>query len=260
LGAASLYKTYVLGGSAGYCGGAIFNAGITSAFPSGGSPLHLVDSAVDGTQTLPPQSPHNQLGGGGICNSGLLTVAGGSIAGTAGETGGGLYNLGVADVTAATIRGSALYGGTVSNLAVDLFGFGPAPGHLTLTDVAVRGGQAVYSGGGIYNGLGATLVSTRTTITNSGASDLHSAGGGIMNGGTAALFYNVISNNGASQGGGIADFGLLTLVGGRVTGNYARQGGCINSFGGPAIAVGVTFSGNNPDNCAPRGKVKGCTG
>jgi hypothetical protein len=71
-----------------------------------------------------------QAGGGGIFNSGTLTMNGGKITGNAGMVGGGIYNSGFLTINGATILGNhaAMSGGGVANC-----------GTLTLTDTIISG-------------------------------------------------------------------------------------------------------------------------
>ena len=124
--------------------------------------------------------------GGGINNSGTLTVIDSTIENNAATTGsqysggegGGIYNGGTLTVTNSTID---------NNSATSATG---------------------YAGGGIYSG--GTLTVTNSTIDNNSATSASGyAGGGIYSGGTLTVTNSTIDNN--SGGGGIDNGGTLTV-------------------------------------------------
>jgi predicted outer membrane repeat protein len=109
----------------------------------------------------------NAADGGGISNTGTLTLNNVIVTGNAAtDDGGGIFNA---------------TGGT-----------------LTLTDVAISSNTATDDGGGIYVYDG-TVTMTGVTINGNTASGL---GGGIYNDGTVTLVNVTISGNAAATGGG----------------------------------------------------------
>ncbi len=99
-----------------------------------------------------------QLGsGGGIYNSGTLTVSGSTLSANSASSGGGTANSGKL-----VVRNSTLSGNTASN-----------------------------SGGGILNSGGATLTISNSTLSDNSAN----SGGGIDNEGTAALRNAIVANS-----------------------------------------------------------------
>ena len=106
-------------------------------------------------------------GGGGILNSGTLTVSDSIISDGAANSGAGIYNFG---------------------------------GNITLTNSTVSGNAASGSGGGIYNDNAGTMTMLNSTISGNTA---HFFGGGIhINSGTMTLTNGTISGNSAVSGGG----------------------------------------------------------
>lgn len=150
--------------------------------------------------------------GGGILNSGTLTLTNSAVSNnSAGNAGGGIINAGT----------------------------------LTLTNTIISSNTASNNGGGIYNNGTLTLASTAISDNRASSSD----GGGIWNGGgTLTLANSTVSGNTASvDGGGILNsFGILTLTNSTVSGNTATSsnGGGINNFRGTLTLTNSTISSN----------------
>ena len=150
--------------------------------------------------------------GGGIRNSGSLSVTASTIAGNTADVGGGIRNFGSLSVTASTIAGNtASSGGGIRNES----------GILTVTASTIAGNTA-STGGGISNGGSGTLTVTASTVAGNTATS--SSGGGILNFGTLTVTASTVAGNMAisSSGGGISNGGTLTLGGSLVLGNSAR--------------------------------------
>jgi predicted outer membrane repeat protein len=156
-------------------------------------------------------------GGGGIFNSGTLTLKNSTVSSnTSFTSAGGILNSGTLTLNNSTVSSNAgsFGGGIVSN------------GTLTLSNSTVSGNTAGTQGGGIfYEG---TLTLSNSTISGNTATD----GGGIFNVGTLALKNSIISGNKATgAGGGIYNFmGTFGLISGTtITGNQAPTGANIYS-------------------------------
>ena len=131
--------------------------------------------------------------GGGISNSGILTLANSTISGNnAANNGGGIYNVGT----------------------------------LTVTDSTITGNQATNSGGGVYSNAltGTPVLITGSTIYNNNA--YFEYGGGVANvGGEMTIRNSTISRNRVSvsdpvkEGGGIYNESRLTLDSVTITDN-----------------------------------------
>ncbi len=198
--------------------------------------------------------------GGGILNSGTLTLNFCAVSGNSASSGvgGGIHNL-----NTLTVSNSIVSGNTGGGIANNLFG---ATTTATINTSVITGNTG---GSGIYNnGLDgtATLTINDSTISNNTTPSV-AGGGGILNGSgsftsRASLTINnsTISGNTASdgRGGGIysaAVFGnaqtTLTVTNSTISGNTASgDGGGILHFGdtgGIALATiaSSTISANN---------------
>jgi len=116
-----------------------------------------------GTLTISNDMLANNAGtyyGGGVCNVGNLTVIGSTFVGNhAGYYGGGIY-AGSGDTTTIsnstfTTNSAGYYGGAVANLY----------GMLTVTNATIAGNTAVYYAGGIFTySMGSDVTTLRNTI------------------------------------------------------------------------------------------------
>lgn len=132
-----------------------------------GSTLLLTDSVVAGSKAS---------AGGGIFNSGTLTINNGTVRdnrtdsdGFTDPSGGGIYSEGTA-----TITNSALTGNTVGFGLIGVSGGGISNvgGTLTLINATVSGNSAVF-GGGIKNQNGVVTVTNSTITGNAGNSGIN---------------------------------------------------------------------------------------
>jgi hypothetical protein len=142
--------------------------------------------------------------GGGVFNSGTLTISNSTLTGNKAYEGGGMYNSGTATITNSMISSNSatpykhctttkpkhcyLYGGSGAGVLNYL-------GDLTVTDSTISGNKA-NSGGGLFNYSGNLTVQNSTISKNS------------------AKFY----------GGGIYDHGPLTQSGNSFSKNKAKFG------------------------------------
>jgi predicted outer membrane repeat protein len=229
------------------------NGGTTLTISSGatvqGAGLTFTDGSAPGTGN-----------GGGINNSGTLTLVDSTVDNnSAGSYGGGIYNGATLTLKNTTVSGnsSMVFGGGIYN-----------NGAMTLQDSSVSNNSTVYGGGGILSGFGFDPVMLQNS-TISGNTVTAGSGGGVFNIlDSATLLDTKVSGNTASlEGGGITNnAGTTTLVDSAVTDNTAATGqdgyygGGINDFSGTVPMRDSTVSGNTPDNCDPPGYVSGCTG
>ena len=204
--------------------------------------------------------------GGGIDNSGTLTLSniaftgnvatqGGGLANEAGATltvtdstfnyniatkvGGGLINMGVATVLHDNVTGNvAVTGAGIANLlSGTLISSGgaivAAPANLTITDSTIASNSATTgNGGGIDNSGAVTIVDS--TINNNSAT----ASGGIGNetGGTfTATNVTLVDNSATTTGGGIGNAGTSTFVNSTIAYNIVTGAG-----GGVYVSAGTT--------------------
>jgi hypothetical protein len=156
--------------------------------------------------------------GGGILNSGTLTVQNCTVTGNTdligSPDGGGIYN---AMGAALTVTGSTVSGnGNV--LGPDHTGAGGGiynAGMLTINGGSDVSGNVAFNGGGIFNAVGGNLSMTATKLSGNSAD---SSGGGLYNTdrATAAVTNCTITGNTAGyEGGGIysAKYGHVTVGG-----------------------------------------------
>jgi hypothetical protein len=216
--------------------------GIANSFGA----LNMSDDVVSGnTATAGPQAS-----GGGIDNSGRLTLRRTVIKNNVAEgVGGGIRNEEQADKQFVfTIKSVIVTGNTVTSSK------GPA------------------TGGGIYNAgemtINVGVVADNHARTESG----RAVGAGIYNGDTLTLTKVAIGENVAHDPGGVAEGGALyvdkgsketTLHRSAIRGNAAvgaeAHGGGILWAGGKKVQLLETVVlKNRPDDCYPHGKVRGC--
>jgi predicted outer membrane repeat protein len=196
-------------------------------------------------------SAHGEFGaqcGGGISNSGTLTVVDALVAENEApwSTGGGLCLGGTASVTDTLVRDNvARFGGGVS--VVD----GLHPGTATLVDVRLRNNLARGIGGGIVNEAALSLdrvILLRNEAQNDDCGRPGcGSGGGIGNYGTLTAVDSTVRENRAyNDGGGLWNAqGTVrfsgTLFEGNVVGN---DGAGVFASGGHLDVINTTFSGN----------------
>ncbi len=216
------------------------------------------------------------VGGGGIYNSGSLTLTNDLIdhnntddIGGGVDSPGGLAATTSLTVTGCTITGNTatggggIYGGTntvsITNSTItnNRGGQGNGGGGLflatttsTITNSTISGNTAVgFAGGGIYSFNG-TLTITGTTIANNTADA--PGGGGIRDTATGPLTItdSTVSGNtatGTASGGGILEQGIsLTLTRVQLTGNKAGGdgGGVSATTTTPVTVTGGTVGSN----------------
>jgi hypothetical protein len=184
--------------------------------------------------------------GGGIFNSGTLTLTNCTVSGNSSIYGGGIFNGGTATLTDCTVSGNSASlkygsGGGILN-----------GGTLTLANCTVSGNSASYFGGGVDNNN--RLSMTNCTVTGNSAGSGGGGiggGGGLFNTGSATLTNCTVSGNSASglsrDGGGILNSGTLTLTDCTVSGNSAVGGGGIRSYGTLTLANTIV-AGNSVGN------------
>jgi Domain of unknown function (DUF4347) len=154
--------------------------------------------------------------GGGILNTGTLTLNNSTVSGNTAVNGGGIYNGGTLALNSSTVSGNTAFngGGGISNF-----------GTLSLNNSIVSGNTA-GGGGGIANS--GTMTLSKSTVSGNTANIF--GGGGIANGGTMTLSNSTVSGNTVTtgDGGGILHiFGTMTVNNSTVSGNTAPKGGGI---------------------------------
>ncbi len=168
--------------------------------------------------------------GGGILNSGTLTLKNSTVSGNTAHpsqdgSGGGIYNRGTLTLKNSTVsENSVAWGGGIAN-----------DGILTLENSTVSGNSAEYDGGGIDN----TGILTLKNSTVSGNSARY--GGGISHsGGLSAvliLLFTTITGNRAKEGGGLFTDSRIQLKGVILAGNQSDSGAGVTCPPGGAILL-----------------------
>ncbi|QDV35062.1 choice-of-anchor Q domain-containing protein [Tautonia plasticadhaerens] len=219
--------------------------GVTVA---GGAEVRISGLTISGVGPGLPGS------GGGIRNSGTLTLSGVSITGNVALGGGGISNEGVLTLIDSTVSGNTAEGfgstggsgGGISN-----------SGTLTVINSTIAGNVARPGtiaqgfGGGISNGGTATIVDS--LIAENGSSDLIGVvGGGVANSGTLLVSGSTLSGNSGDDGGGISigPGATATFINSTISGNHARRSGGGVSNAGTLTATSSTFAGNSGDGGA----------
>ena len=180
-------------------------------------------------------------GGGGVDNSGTLTLRGIVVTGNVSEAYGDSHGGGIANTGMMTITGSTISDNTAKGLQG--FGFGGAgdgggisnSGTLAVADSTISnnsaggGGQGSFGagvaafsgrGGGIQNSGSLTLTNVKirdNTASGGGGDGPGGSGGGIDNFGTVSLAYVTLENNSASSSSGFVTSGTPGLGGGIAT-------------------------------------------
>ena len=179
---------------------------------------------------------HGQLDiglGGGIRNTGTLTITNTKVGGNRAQHAGGISNDGMLNLTDSIISGNRAVGGNGGGIR--------NTGTLTITNSTVRGNTGDNAGGGIStNGM---LNLTLSRISGNSGGD----GSGIRNFGTVNLANSTISGNAAvSDGGGINNDATFNMTNSTITGNTAnnRAGGVLNGDNGTVNLVNGIIAGN----------------
>ena len=177
-------------------------------------------------------TPNNQLGGG-LYNSGTLTIRDSVISANSANAGGGIENVAgsTLDILRTTITGNTAnsQGGGIYNNNT---------GWLNITDSVVSNNTTTsgsFGGGGIYNYAGAVTV-TRSTFADNHANG-QGRGGAILNGSTLIVDSSTFSaNTAAGDGGALENGGTATIANSTFSGNTsAGYGGAINAASGTTI-------------------------
>ena len=165
--------------------------------------------------------------GGGIYNSGELTIIDCSIANNLATYGGGIYNTGTMTISNTRVSGNEADGYREHVYSCDPSRFGEGGGiynvgTASITDCTIRGNEAYERGGGISNQSG-SLTLTRSEISDNEARGglwFHPCvymgphhrwdswpsgdGGGIYSAGTATIMEcTIVGNSAGRHGGGV---------------------------------------------------------
>ncbi|MBN1908212.1 MAG: Ig-like domain-containing protein, partial [Pirellulales bacterium] len=186
-----------------------------------------------------------------------VLLSGVTITGGLADEGGGIYNSGSLTVVNSALSGNSAYreGGAICS-------FGSSS-MLMVVNSTLSYNSAAGSGGGIFN-YGTMTVACSTLTDNSAKGFYYSYGGGICNNGTltvtnSMLLGNLVSSYSGvgiySYGGGICSWGTLTVTNSTLLGNSAS--GSSYSYGGGICCAGSSTTTLNNTivaaNTAPTG-------
>lgn len=180
------------------------------------------------------------IGGGGIYNSGTLTLTDAVIKNNTASSAGGIFNdAGILNVDSTIVGGnSASSSGGIRNT-----------GTITITNSTVSDNTSGCAGGDLDNKSGGTATITGCEFTGNDAPH----GGGIANdGGDADISDTIISGNrSSSDGGGILNMPgcTLTMTNSIISDNFAIAAGGINNAGNMTMDTCIV-SGNTGETHA----------
>jgi nitrous oxidase accessory protein NosD len=163
-----------------------------------------------------------------------LTITGG-VGGVSPPDGGGIRNTGTLTLTGTVVEGNT------ANLGAGISNNG---GTLTLTRSLVLGNST--TGGGFGAGV---INNSALTIVDSTLRDNHAssaAGGGLWTIGHGTISGSTIEGNSATQGGGVSMGGSFSVINSTVSGNSSTTGeaGGILVWAGGMTMTSSTVSGN----------------
>ena len=179
--------------------------------------------------------------GGGLDNSGTLTVSNSVFANNSarfGNSAGGLYNEPGGSLTVSDSSFTENSGGKGGGLDNE--------GTATVSDSTFTSNSTVFGygeGGGLYNG--GTLTVSDSTFTGNNAGN---HGGGLANSGTATVSGSSFTSNYGDHGGGLANSGTATVSGSSFTSNHATDFGGGIENPGTATIINSVFSSNSVGN------------
>jgi len=204
--------------------------------------------------------------GGGIGNSGILTINNSTVsANRALWYGGGISNGGSATINNTTISGNKAPGSPycIMGQICDPSGGGiynSSSATLTMSNSTVwrnsaggtirsclAGSHCYSDGGGIFN-QGKMIMSNTAVAANTASWPPNGPpghGGGISNAGTAIINNSTLVRNGAPSGGGIYNFGTATISNSTLSGNDAFSGVGISNNVGSSMALQNTIVDHN---------------
>ena len=199
-------------------------------------------------------------GGGGLDNSGTLTVSDSVFSNNTAGAGGAIFNGsgGTLVVTGSTFIDNGKY---VTAYGSGIFNENGATATVTGSTFTGNSGTG-DGGGGIFNEVGGTLTVSGSIFTGNVLSGIvnggvltvsgstftgNSGAGGILNGGTLTVTDSTFTSNSSyNNGGGISSYGTVTVSDSTFSGNSTSGfGGGIANDGGTLTVSGSTFTGNS---------------
>ena len=165
-----------------------------------------------------------------VGSAATATISGLTIEDGGGSAGGGIANSGTLTIVNTTVSGNSAtyYGGGIDN-----------SGTLTITNSTVSNNGVKYQqGGGIYNN--GMLSVSGTTISNNNATLV---GGGIDNLGTLSIANSTLSGNTSGDGGALYSdvSGHTTVTNSTIADNSASNGSDIYNNLGGTLSIGASI-------------------
>jgi len=233
--------------------------------------LTISSSIISDNKTTSASTSTIEAFGGGIDNSGTLTVtnntiiSNNSVSGTALNEGGGIYNSGKLTLVNSTVSHNEATGSGGDSLGVGGGIFNYSTGTINVTSSVISDNKASSSpgpnlnaGGGIENEVGGTLTVTDSTFSgNLVTGNPLAYGGGISNNGKLTVTHSTFLNNTANSsgtsgfGGGINNGGTVMVTDSTFSGNLASGkqgssgGGIRNEVKGKLSVTESAFSNNS---------------
>ena len=186
--------------------------------------------------------------GGGIKNSGTLTVSNSILSNNMAPSlgngaGGGIANTGTGILT---VSNSTLSSNS-ANIAGAIYNIGTFAVSSSILSNNTSVSTADANGGGIANWGKGTGTINSSTFSNNAANGHYSNGGGIDNSSTLTISSSTFSGNSAFAGGGVYNTGTLTISSSTLSGNTAHGfGGGVYNNGTLTISSSTVF-GNRGD-------------
>jgi hypothetical protein len=218
----------------------IVGSGATTTIIDGGGAGTVVtisnSSANVTLSKLTIRNGYDSHNGGGISNSGTLTLVSSTVSGNHASIfcilncaagGGGISNIGTMTIINSTLSTNSAVAGCRSKPSCKSGAFG----------------------GGIYNS-GTLTINNSTLSGNTAGAGTTAIGGGIYNNsGTLTINNSTLSGNRAALAGGMFIHGALTLSNSTLSGNYG--GGIFSSSSAVAVALqnSIVATSSNGGNC-----------
>jgi len=178
--------------------------------------------------------------GGGIYNTGVLTLNASEVSGNSGREGGGIWSNGTLDVIGSTVLANT---GTYRGAGI------ASSGALQVIDSTISHNASDENGGGIYNYASGAVAIVQTTISENSAY----RGAGVYSAGELSLDDVTLSQNEAERdGGGVhnASTGTLSVTDSTFSENTALtyHGGGIRSESTEPVTVANSLFSENTAN------------
>jgi len=222
----------------------IQGAGSDQTFVDGGDTAPVLQARASAAAVTDLTLQHGRgAAGGGVDNSGGLTLANTVIMSNTSALGGGINNTGALTLTTSALTGNQAdrSGGAAAN-----------SGTMSVISSTVNGNRATADGAGFYN-EGMLGVTASTVYSNTATGN----GGAAANASTGALTFvnSTLDTNSAVSGGAITTTGVITLYSATVSGNSASggAGGVTNALSGTtfmANTILATNTGAGANDCA----------